>query len=842
MSHHSRTRGHERARRAPARRWLGFTPRRHAAALVIFGALTFAFFLPILRVETFSEVGKYQLARFPWEGQTSGDSPFTVRHGDQVESFYPWQVYTSRALRQGELPLWNPYSFGGAPFFANGQSGVLYPPRLALTYTVSPTRVHDLLLASHFFLAGVAMFLLLGFAGLSFPAALVGGLAWMLNSFAVSWQALEHYTAVEVWMPVGVMLAHATVRRRSWSAAFGLALVLSLLVFGGNVLFVELAVAAILGYAMVLAIVAAARERGSIAGNAARLATAVGLTAGLTAVTILPTLRLATESARASLSYGELGRYALPPGALWSIFRLPELPQGDPYHLNLFAGTAVGLLAVVGLLARQALARFAAVLGGLALLFMLRTPVTFVVDHALPGMSSFKPLARAAFLLQFALAVLAAYGLQALLRQLEDPRRRRLVCTPVAAGVLIGVTADRIIVHLSYGFSLNSGTGFVLALAVAPLAALAFELARRHRSTLGPRWSNLWSRFPAHMPAAAVLLVVIVAASIVGQAWIFARAVMPHQPNGVQVLYPPTPLIRQLERRREERFLPTDWTFHGSTAMVFPLLSAGGYESLLPRRTQDLWRVLGDGLAPDSLASHPLINGYNPAYRLSRLRPALLARAGIATVVSPPSDITGPRVPEGLEVRYSGRDGRIFGVAHALPRAYVVGACVEEATPFAALERFVSPRFSAEGAVILERPSLGRAGMSCSGGRPGRAGTATVRDSSLNSLVVSVQARRPGWLVVSDSWDPGWTASLDGRAVDVLPADYALRAVRIPAGAHEVRLTYLPPSFRLGVVVSAVSLAITLTGLVWTLLLPRRRRRRDRETAGTVPSSEAGTT
>ncbi|MDE2815372.1 MAG: hypothetical protein OXK81_01575, partial [Chloroflexota bacterium] len=44
--------------------------------------------------------------------------------------FYPYRQYAAMALRQANLPLWNPYLFQGVPFLANQQTAVLYPPNL----------------------------------------------------------------------------------------------------------------------------------------------------------------------------------------------------------------------------------------------------------------------------------------------------------------------------------------------------------------------------------------------------------------------------------------------------------------------------------------------------------------------------------------------------------------------------------------------------------------------------------------------------------------------------------------------------------------------------------------
>src|SRR5438477_6815046 len=47
--------------------------------------------------------------------------------GDLVTSFYPYRTLAARAVRDGTLPLWNPYMLSGAPFLAMAQSAIFYP-------------------------------------------------------------------------------------------------------------------------------------------------------------------------------------------------------------------------------------------------------------------------------------------------------------------------------------------------------------------------------------------------------------------------------------------------------------------------------------------------------------------------------------------------------------------------------------------------------------------------------------------------------------------------------------------------------------------------------------------
>ncbi|HEY7066194.1 MAG TPA: YfhO family protein [Chloroflexota bacterium] len=172
-------------------------------------------------------------------------------------------------------------------------------------------------------------------------------------------------------------------------------------------------------------------------------------------------------------------------------------------------------------------------------------------------------------------------------------------------------------------------------------------------------------------------------------------------------------------------------------------------------------------------------------------------------------------------------DGRAYRVGGALPRAYVVTACERAANASAALGPFVDPAFDATRAVLVETGDNGEAGCSEPGeSSSGRlVGQARIVTRSLNSLSIQGDTPEAGWLVIAESWDPGWQAPLDGTPTGLVPGDYAFRALRVPVGAHTVELHYLPRSFVIGAAISALSVAalVTLNGGWWW-----RNRQRER--------------
>jgi uncharacterized membrane protein YfhO len=86
-------------------------------------------------------------------------------------------------------------------------------------------------------------------------------------------------------------------------------------------------------------------------------------------------------------------------------------------------------------------------------------------------------------------------------------------------------------------------------------------------------------------------------------------------------------------------------------------------------------------------------------------------------------------------------------------------------------------------------------------------------------VVVQVESDGPAWLVVSDTWYPGWEARLDGDPVSIWRGDYLFRAVPVPAGTHIVEFVYRPVSFLTGVLLAGAAIVL----LVWAIWFSRLR-------------------
>ena len=108
-----------------------------------------------------------------------------------------------------------------------------------------------------------------------------------------------------------------------------------------------------------------------------------------------------------------------------------------------------------------------------------------------------------------------------------------------------------------------------------------------------------------------------------------------------------------------------------------------------------------------------------------------------------------------------------------------------------------------------------------------------------SSDLIEADMRTPGVVVLADTWDPGWRATLDGQPVAVLRANHMLRGIEVPEGRHVVEMIYWPASLQRGLFGAAIGIAILM---VWgsTLGVVRLRSSR-RATPGLMDVTDRST-
>lgn len=358
-----------------------------------------------------------------WPG---AQTPMTLAYGDFTEQYYPMRAFVAGEWRSGRLPLWDPYTFGGTPAAAASLYAAYYPFNLWLALFPAPAPLDALVLEAifHLSLAGVFTFLLVRRLTGRGSAGLLAGVAFSLGGFLTSYPVVQlGILETAAWLPLALWLLEGGLARRDGRRVAGAGLALACALLAGHpqtflyMLYLTAAYFLLrawywrLPWRFVL-----------ITGFWLGL-----ITVGGSAAQWLPSLELAPLSPRAALSYEAVSN-GFSVAELWGMLR-PNAGQWSPLYVGVLpvllalAGPLLLLLNWRGRGRELATAGFwLAVMMTALLLALGRNGFLYPLAHGvLPGFSAFRNQERAAFLVSFALAVLAGYGWAALLRGWRVP-------------------------------------------------------------------------------------------------------------------------------------------------------------------------------------------------------------------------------------------------------------------------------------------------------------------------------------------------------------------------------------------------------------------------------------
>lgn len=751
----------------------------------------------------------------------------------QIEAFL-------RSVHAGSWPVWNPFLSFGHPLLANPHTQVLYPFTW-LTLLLPPWTLYTVFVVAHLAFAGTGLYLLARFLGLSRAGALVAAACWMASGPCLSLANMWIQMGGASWTPWVLLAAgHALASRRAVSAVlWGAAAAMQL--FAGSPDMSLLTAAAAAAWTL-----ASIRPRSAGGPPELRVlaaaAIACAFAAALSAALWLPALDLTRRAARWSMESAQRAVWSVHPLGLTEILSpvpLTDLPihaalRGTLYdggvplmHALYLGGPALALVAAAfgGAATRARTAAAAGLAAALVFALGRHTPLYEIAVALVPPLRVLRFPSKAMVLVAFAWALLAGIGFDRWRR--GDAVGKRWLWVVVGPVTTLAVAAGSIAALLRWrpgllarafapepALSARAGSLASASLTLAVMAALAAVVA----VAAVARW-----RRPRGAPAVAGVVAAVSVLDLV----LAGLAVNPTVPVEFFRFRPPVldavdqadlsrlfvyryPLLGALPESgpatddpyRLARF-PSGMSLDAARALaarLYLMPPVGGCWDLFGSYEPDLI-----GLYPAHVAE--LVRWMEqsegtPAYsrflRLGAVRyvSSLRRHGGF-------EDLTVVGVYPSLLARPI----LLFEVPGALPRAYVVGTA-RAADGEAARRILLDPGFDLRREVVLP-------GTSFAAG-PGFAGTSRVVDMRPDRVRVEVELSEPGLMVLVDTYDPGWKATVDGRPAPLLRANVAFRGVRVPAGRHVVEQVYRPGTVVYGLWTSAAAavagLAVAVAG------------------------------
>ena len=690
--------------------------------------------------------------------------------GAPLLQFTPWHTVAKEFVRSGQLPLWNPWLGMGAPLFANYQSALFYPPNWLLLLT-DIAWGQTLLVLLHLIWAGFGMALLARSLGLGTFAQAISGIAYAMSGYLVARSGFLSINAAAAWLPWILVASEALVRSpRSRTVAF-LGLALGLQWLSGH--------AQIAWYSLILLVawvVYRARSKSSSTRKALlALAAAGALAFAIAAVQLIPTIEYASVSNRAGNLDPEFAlTYSFWP---WRTLGLiaPDLfgnpatadywGYGNYWEDAIYVGVLPFLLAV-GALATKGIGRikwFLLAVAGIAFVLGLgrNTPIFEFLFKYVPTFSSFQAPARWNIWLVASFSLLAGFGAEHW-KVAKDKKLYWLrLGTAGAIAILVMATLISIVeTDIEPTFTRSIATaGFWLA-AAGILALLRSEPDRRG-----------W-------PAAALTVVVV-------NLFLAGRGLNPTLPT--EINSSPTALSQQV--RSDSRLYMSEEL---EREIKFDV--AFRFDSFQPELD---WRIVRESGLPNTT----LLDGISSANNFDPLLPAryvswmerleqmqIAQREGLL-----------PYMDVGWQAT-SYQGGRTnYEPVQAPKRAWIASIAEWATNPTEAIIRATTPAQDLSVSVILEgepRPEQGGPGL-----------VTAIRDPGPQSVELDVNAPQGGWLVLADTWFPGWVAELDGQTVESYAANGVMRSVWVPAGEHTIAFQYSPITVPIGFALTVFGLA-----------------------------------
>ena len=676
---------------------------------------------------------------------------------DPIRQQYPWRQLVIDLFRKRELPLWNPYNFAGTPLLANFQSAPFYIFNI-LFFIFNFTTTWGILIFLQPLLAGIFMYFYLRKLKVSPLAGLVGSLVFAFCGFFIAWTEWGTILHSGLWLPL-ILLSiekltsyELQVKKYIWSGVFVFSLCQSF--FAGHLqtfFYVFL-------FSLIYLIWKFTRTQDK-KSLIYIFAICCLLFAIFTLIQWKSTLQLIKLSARETdhADWRQPGWF-IPWKHLVQFFA-PDF-FGNPTTLNYWGewnyGEFVGYVGVIPLLFALYVVFFLKTkylmlyvfLGILFLSFALPTPwAKLPYIFKIPLISTSQPT-RLLFLVDFCLAVLAAFGAQQIVA-------RKQKFKPLFIFILI------------YG--------------VLWLVVLKWQLVVSQRNLILPTamlvggtillGSLNFQKIPPKLVFWGLLLLTIFDLFRFG--WKF----LPFTKK--EWLFPSTEVINFLKKdQRVFRIMATDRRiFPPNFSTVYKIQDVAGYDPLYLLRYGELIAASERG-KPD--ISSPF--GFNRIITPQNYNSRIVDLLNVKYILSL-ADLNSPK----LDLVFKEGETRVYYNKYFFPRAFFVYNYQFAENKQKAIELLMDEKIDLRKKVILEE-ILPAEEIKLT--NEDVINSAVVENYSENQVIIDARTAKKGFLILTDSYYPGWRVFVDSKETKIFRANYNFRAIIVPPGEHKVVFEY----------------------------------------------------
>lgn len=780
---------------------------------------------------------------------------------DRLSFFIPMYSHLGDRLRAFDIPGWNPYVMSGAPFAGDPESGWMYFPAMVTFSFLSPSLAYKVMMVVQLLIASLSLYPLTRLLGLRPVAALVATILFTFGSFAFQHTGgATVATQLSAWLPLAFLGVELALRVRTWPRRtmcfFITGLAISQMLAGWPGQGSAYTLLMIAGWIAYRGLLDPFRSdsgwKRRILDSSVTGISVLGIGLAISAAALLPRLAVNAQSNNPGGTYeGVPGSVPGTPYPLWRLLR-NNLSNDVSYRTVSISGVMLAL-AIIGVLVarrRHCAPFFIGLVGMIALLSVRPTIVHRLVYLLIP---TFEELhihdpKRIFWIAPLGPAILAGIAVEHL-DGLRSFRRPRLWCWfPLMVVVVLEPFlngANQWFGWETYGtVALVCG---VVQLAVAPPGSFLRYVSSNRLlafTTVALVVLSLW--FPTGWDLARTRLLPYDHPDTI-QAWNSTYEIQ----NGIEQNLSRTDVggAGEFLQRQQEGLQPFRYTSYAGHG--FPGEEEG--EFIYTRFRPEVMGQLQNG-RPIRLGLENT-NGYNPLqiqnyveyieamngqeqnYHFSNLMPGglqspLLDMLGVRYIVMDAS-ITPDRpdyalVSSGRREVFRNQWIVVFENARAFPRAWIVHS-LRQNNDGEGLALLAAGQLDGRTTAVIDgpMPPIRQVGT-VRGQTPQRTteSTVTVVARTPDSMTLRSESAKDGLMVISEIYEEGWVAYVDGESVDIVRTNHTFRGVPVTAGEHTVELRYESQPLTVGLWISGAALAGMFGSASWLAWSDRPRRRR----------------
>lgn len=759
--------------------------------LAIFNLIVFApMFKGLIPLPTDALAGSY----YPWLGQNWGFAagiPFkNISLTDVFSQLYPWRALAVDLIRSGHLPLWNQFSASGMPLLANWQSAPFYPLNVLMLIFGNMTG-YGLLVFLQPILASIFMYLFLRQLKLSKIASTLGALVSAYSGFAMVYLEYATIGQIMLWLPLILLFIGKYFETKKVKFLIFTSLGFFPVLTGG---FFQPAFYVILIVSLYWLLRSLAEK-----GNKTKLII-LGITFILigiltAAVQLIPTLELFKYSIR-NLDHNivEYNFGLLPIRNLFSLLA-PDF-FGNPVTGNYWGviqyqevtgyfSTIALILSILAIFSKKRNWRinlFAVLFIG-SLILAFDNPISrLIYQFKLPLLST-GYASRWLVVTAFSGAFLGAIGLE----NINFKKFTFLVGGFLSLLILTYLSIWKGIIPVNASYIPVITRNLIL-----PIGILGVTI--------------LLSLFIKNKKIAGWILLGLVAFDL-------GRFTIKFTPfSKPEYTQRPLPIFEYIKSQTSiDRVITQDAPIMPANTWMYPrIFSPTGYDPLTVKDYATFFHGLNGTNFDDGI--------YTRYLHLSKPNSPLIDLTGSKYLIAVKYDPQGNIRPWGELDRSTidpNRYKQVFEDGETvvlenisvMPRASLFYSAETEMDTLKAAEKLANGYDFRKSLLInKENPSQYT---------PDASDSVEITNYSANKIEFKVKTQNGAYLLLTDTFYPGWQVTVNNQKEEILRADTSYRAVEVPPGESTIVMSYSPTSFRVGAIISVVSI-LTLIGLLIT--------------------------